>query len=159
MYSGGRETFPLFFAMRHITLADSPDAYTRCADIWLAASLDAHDFIPASFWHSAYPDMISRYLPSSTLFVSVEDGSINAFASICDGPNLAALFVDPAQQGKGIGTTLLAYVMARYPRLSLSVYAKNQRAFHFYQLQGFSIQCEQQCAHSGEVEYVMVSEA
>lgn len=42
-----------------------PDEYADLVDIWLEASLQAHDFIPDAFWHSQRDAMLNHYLPAA----------------------------------------------------------------------------------------------
>lgn len=37
-----------------------PDEYADLVDIWLEASLQAHDFIPEAFWHSQRDAMLNH---------------------------------------------------------------------------------------------------
>lgn len=45
-------------------------------------------------------------------------------------------------RSNGIGKALLDYAKSRKPRLDLSVYQKNERAFAFYQREQFIVQSE-----------------
>lgn len=40
-------------------------------EIWLSASLLAHDFIPASYWQEQFEVVRDRYLPISATYVFV----------------------------------------------------------------------------------------
>ena len=135
---------------------DRPEDYGLCADIWLESSLAAHDFIPASFWRDQRSMMAERYLPGSAVYLAIDEGSgrILGFAAL-DGPRLAALFVRPEDQGRGVGRTLLNYLFDRKDELSLAVYLKNGRAIAFYLRQGFESGETGVCPHTGEAEMTM----
>ena len=115
----------------------SSDA-TLLADIWLAASLRAHSFIPADYWRCNYHRMLAEYLPNSETHVLENRlGDPCGFISML-GRHIAALFVAPAEQGKGYGTDLLRHVQAQHSELTLHVYARNTDSVHFYEYHGFS---------------------
>lgn len=99
-------------------------------DIWLQASLKAHNFIDASFWQSQVDNMRNLYLPASETYVIERQSKVRGFYSLHDD-QLAALFVAPAFQAKGIGKQLLAHARAQRPVLSLAVYKDNTASCGF----------------------------
>ncbi|WP_086478866.1 N-acetyltransferase [Oceanospirillum sanctuarii] len=124
-------------------------------DIWLTASIKAHDFIPEAFWQEQLTAMAETYLPAAEVFVYEEEGRVTGFSALYDS-TLAALFVHPDYQGKGRGKSLLQHVIAHSEQpLSLSVYKANQPSVDFYRSQGFVIREESVCQHTGEPEYQM----
>lgn len=123
-------------------------------DIWLSASLKAHDFIEPAFWKSQTGNMRHIYLPAAETHVYEKDSEVMGFYAL-NGDTLAALFVKPEFQGQGIGKQLLAHAKSRRNRLTLSVYKENEPACRFYQAQGFKVLREQPDAHTGHPEYVM----
>ena len=125
-----------------------------CADIWLQASLAAHDFVPPDFWRKHLGAMKEQYLPASEVYLSKEEGTILGFAALYQGA-LEALFVRPAYWGKGVGSRLLRHVQNLHAELTLTVYSKNSRAVSFYLHHGFTVSKEQTCQHTGEPEVVM----
>ena len=125
--------------------------------LWLEASIEAHDFIPCAFWESAAEDMRTVYLPmSDEIVLHVDDatGEIDAFLAFV-GDFLAALFVAPAAQGRGLGSRLLRIAGRMHPELSLTVYKENSRAVAFYEKHGFRICGERVEAKTGAVEFLM----
>ena len=68
---------------------------------------------------------------------------------------LAALFVIPEVQGRGIGRSLMEYVKALHGEITLRVYVKNEHAVLFYEKLGYDIIEEQLDIETGEREYVM----
>ncbi|OXS28080.1 MAG: hypothetical protein BCS36_01780 [Desulfovibrio sp. MES5] len=140
-------------------LARSPADYAACADIWLEASLLAHDFVDPALWSAQREAMARHYLPASqvTLFRGA-DRPI-AFAAVCrpEGEDLlAALFVAPAYWRKGIGSALLRHVLGGRNRLRLDVYRANTGALAFYKSMGFAPVGESLCGHTGQLQIAML---
>lgn len=123
-------------------------------EIWLSASIKAHDFVSPSFWESQLADMRNIYLPSSTVYVYENNARVAGFYALAD-EHLAAIFVSPEQQGQGIGKAMMAHAKILSKNLTLSVYKDNQPSVNFYLSQGFTIASEQLCEHTGQVEYTM----
>ena len=123
-------------------------------DIWLTASIKAHDFVTPEFWESHVGNMRDIYIPASITYVYQVDGEVRGFYSLYEGI-LAAIFVSPQHQGCGIGKQLIQHAKLEYPNLSLNVYKENQATIEFYLSQGFSIVSEQTDEHTGHQEYTM----
>ena len=122
--------------------------------IWLEASIKAHNFIEKGFWESKVIDMREIYLPGSEIFVFEEDGMIKGFVALC-GENLAAIFVSPKEQGKGIGKQLVDKSKEVRKNLNLTVYKENRDSIEFYKKCGFKMIKEQIDIHTGHVEILM----
>ena len=122
--------------------------------LWLAASLNAHDFIAPEYWQSQVAAMRDDYLPNSETYVFERDGSIQGFVSLHEA-KLAALFVAPEAQGAGMGSQLLARVAQRHPVLQLRVYEKNPAAIRFYVQHGFRLLSIETDGETGERELLM----
>lgn len=125
-------------------------------DIWLSASIKAHDFVEASFWKSQVDNMINVYIPDSETYVYVEGLTIVGFYSL-HGNNLAAIFVSPEYQGHGFGKKLMAHAKNRRMIITLSVYKENRKSYQFYLAQGFKVISEQVEEHTGHMEYIMIT--
>lgn len=123
-------------------------------DIWLTASIKAHDFVVPEFWESQVANMRDLYIPASTTYVYQVDGEVRGFYSLYGGI-LAAIFVSTEHQGCGIGKQLIHHAKLECPNLSLNVYKENQATIEFYLSQGFSIVSEQVDEHTGHQEYTM----
>lgn len=80
-------------------------------DIWLEASIKAHDFIAPEFWKSQVCNMRNIYLPASQTYVYLNGGQVRGFYSLHEGV-LAAIFVSPTEQGCGIGKQLMTHAVA-----------------------------------------------
>ena len=123
-------------------------------NIWLTASIKAHNFIAPEFWESQVGNMRDIYLPASQTYVFQVDGEVRGFYSLYEGI-LAAIFVSTEYQGSGIGKQLIHHAKLECPNLSLNVYKENQATIQFYLSQGFSIVSEQVDEHTGHQEYTM----
>ncbi|QOR39570.1 GNAT family N-acetyltransferase [Billgrantia diversa] len=126
----------------------------QLVDIWLRASLLAHDFIPASFWHERADAMASTYLPGAETYILEAAGRPIGFAAL-NGEHLEALFIDPEVQSFGHGTHLMAHAMGQRERITLCVYSRNVRAVSFYRRLGFRVVEERREPLSGENEILM----
>lgn len=126
--------------------------------IWLAASLEAHDFVPAEFWHADHRVMTAELLPGCHGYVHETDGEIDGFVVLGSGERrnyMGALFVSPHRQSRGIGTRLLDHVKAIRNPLETSAYKQNRRALRFYRARGFRVTGETTCEHTGCEEYTL----
>ena len=110
--------------------------------IWLQANLDAHVFIPASFWRGHF-EIVRDMLPQAELYVHENEATrqIDGFIGLTEN-HIEGIFVVKSARSKGIGKALLEYVKSRKPRLTLGVYQKNQRALAFYRREQFVVQSE-----------------
>ena len=123
-------------------------------EIWLAASIQAHDFVPESFWRSDLNTMTTVILPhpKTTGFVYVDHDTIDGFISM-GGNRVGCLFVKPERQGKGIGSALLNIVKQQHNTILLAVYQQNLRARRFYKMHGFYVTGESTCKETGCPEF------
>ncbi len=129
--------------------------FDRLVDIWLEASVSAHDFIPRERWAAHTDDMKNVYLPASETWLCRVGERIVGFVSLV-GDRIEALFVDPLEQGRGYGGMLLRFAQERHPRLSLSVFSQNRRAVKFYEAAGFAMVEERIEERTGQPELEMV---
>lgn len=132
-----------------------PDEIPQLADIWLRASLRAHDFIPAAFWESCHDPMVEEHLPGAEELLVLEvEGRVIGFAAL-NGERLEALFIDPEVQSYGHGSRLMAHAMSHHSRLTLCVFSRNVRAVSFYRRLGFQVVEERIEPLTGEAETLM----
>ena len=110
--------------------------------IWLNGNLDAHPFIPASFWTDHF-ETVRDMLPQAELYVHENEAprQIDGFIGLTEN-HIEGIFVAKSARSKGIGRALLEYAKSRRPRLDLSVYQKNERALAFYRREQFIVQSE-----------------
>jgi ribosomal protein S18 acetylase RimI-like enzyme len=78
------------------------------------------------------------------LWVAEDGGRLLGFLGIeysanLDAPVLERLYVEPADQGRGVGTALLDQAKALRPELYLWVFQKNTGAIRFYERHGFRL--------------------
>ncbi len=123
-------------------------------EIWLNASVQAHDFVSAEFWESQLDNMRNIYIPSSETYVYEVESKVIGFYALYEN-KLAAIFVASERQGEGIGKQLLSHAKAQRTVLSLSVYKENQASCQFYLSQGFKVVSEQLDEHTGHPELTM----
>ena len=124
--------------------------------IWLHGNLDAHAFIPASFWEAHF-EMVRDMLPQAELYVHEDAGTrqIDGFIGLT-GNHIEGIFVAESARSKGVGKALLEYAKSRKPSLTLSVYQKNERALAFYQREQFTVQSEGIDEDTNEAELQML---
>lgn len=67
------------------------------------------------------------------------DNAIVGFISILEEQLVGALFVEPSFHGKEVGKLLMNHAQQHYKALTLEVYQRNLRAYHFYRKQGFVV--------------------
>ena len=129
------------------------DAVTQ---IWLHGNLDAHAFIPASFWTEHF-EMVRNLLPQAELYVHENETTqqIDGFIGLTEN-HIEGIFVAKAARSKGIGKALLDYAKSRKPRLDLSVYQKNERALAFYRREQFAVHSEGIDEDTNEAEIQML---
>lgn len=123
-------------------------------DIWLTTSIDAHGFIEREFWESNVSAMRDVYLPSAEVYVNEDRGMVNGFIALVDN-SVAALFVSPSTQGKGIGTQLLNKAKELRGTLELCVYKDNLKSFEFYRKHLFAAEGEHMDSKTGCIQILM----
>lgn len=129
------------------------DDLEQVMELWLATNISAHDFISAKYWHANYA-LVKKMLPQANIWVYEKNNEIWGFIGLQDA-YIAGIFVADKAQGKGIGSELLAKAKQQKSQLSLTVYAKNERALNFYQRADFTVVNEQLDETTGQVEYLM----
>jgi GNAT superfamily N-acetyltransferase len=119
--------------------ATAPDA-PAVAGVWWRSRLAAVPAIPAPVHDEAD---VGRWVadvlvPGGGTWVALEDGRVVAMLSLSPGW-VDQLYVDPAQQGHGVGTRLLEFAMQRSPGgLDLWAFQANTAARRFYERHGFT---------------------
>lgn len=123
-------------------------------DIWLQASIKAHNFVKKEFWKSKVKDMRDIYIPSSETYIYEDEGRVKGFIALHED-TLAAMFVLPDCQGTGIGKQLMAKAIEIRKSLKLTVYKDNHKSIEFYDKCGFKVEAEQIDGHTGHPELLM----
>ncbi len=142
--------------MYEIRKATSND-FNELTRIWLQASIKAHHFIPASYWESNTTKMQEIYLPMSEVYIAEDTINIYGFIALVED-TVAAIFVSPEHQTKGIGKQLISYAQDMRSRLELNVYQENKNSVKFYLASGFRIINEGLDTATNAKEYVMLWE-
>lgn len=115
----------------------SAEELTTVTNIWLEGNTKAHDFIPTSYWLNNY-DLVKSMLAQANLYLQTIDQQIVGFAGLNDS-YIAGIFIKDHYQRQGLGHDLLIHLKTQFSQLTLSVYAKNQKAYHFYLKQEFQV--------------------
>ncbi|MBM1144879.1 N-acetyltransferase [Alcanivorax sp. ZXX171] len=123
-------------------------------EIWLSASVKAHNFIAPAFWKSKIGMMRDVYIPASETLVYEAEGEVVGFYSLYEN-NLAAIFVRPGSQGEGLGSALIYDAKNRRKKIQLTVYKDNIPSIRFYEKHGFNLLGEQIDEHTGHSELIM----
>jgi len=131
--------------------------FNELTKIWLQASIKAHHFIPASYWESNTTKMQEIYLPMSEVYIAEDAINIYGFIALVED-TVAAIFVSPEHQAKGIGKQLISYAQEMRSRLELNVYQENKNSIKFYLASGFRIINEGLDTATNAKEYVMLWE-
>lgn len=124
----------------------------RLMAIWLAGNLEAHPFVPATYWRTNAA-AVREALQQATLFGAYEGNTLVGFAGL-QGDYLAGLFVDAPARRHGVGTALLQAVQAAVPHGRLGVYVANTNAVTFYRRAGLTV-AKRQATPAGADEYIM----
>lgn len=108
----------------------------RLSSIWHDASQQAHPFLGVQRLREQRALIETVYLPNSETWVACQSGKPIGFIGLLDNL-IGGLFVDPKQQGSGVGRALIAHALKLKGDLHLEVYADNKKAVAFYQKLGF----------------------
>jgi len=127
----------------------------RVMEIWIKATIKAHNFISEEYWNENYSVVRDQYIPMSNTYVYVEGDEIKGFISIINEEFIGAVFVDIDCQGKGIGSKLINHVKEKYDRLELAVYKDNEKSVYFYKKVGFEVLREELNDETNKIEYIM----
>ena len=124
-------------------------------DLWLSANMDAHAFIPASYW-AEHAGQVRTQLPRAEVYVCQQDAAapIDGFIGI-NGTHIEGLFVKKACRSKDVGRQLLTHAKQLKPRLTLCVYRQPPKALSFYEREGVAILSEDTDGSTGEKELFM----
>ena len=130
----------------------------RIVDIWLSASILAHDFIEYSFWHNKVGKLLHE-LSLSKAYVYADDDHLVGFLSlkiVDEGKAyINELFIDPRFQRKGYGSKLLQLAKDLYTALELHVYQLNTDTIKFYRDRGFRDDGRHQERETGQFKLKM----
>ena len=137
--------------------ASRPEDMEEIVEIWLLASLQAHDFVDASCWWQAQEELRTRYLDHARIWVFEERGELLGFMALVDD-YLAALFVRPDRQGRGVGHALLQEAKQQGGALHTRVFAGNGPGVRIYRRHGIGVGNEVSDPLTGHPQYEMHSQ-
>ena len=83
-----------------------PSDIEAVAEIWLAANLDAHSFIPADYWRDNFAP-VKAALAEAEVYIYEDAGGIEGFIGL-SGEHIEGLFINAPARSHGIGRRLLA---------------------------------------------------
>ena len=129
----------------------APSDINCVMDIWLDENVEAHSFIPQSYWTDHYETVKAEILRAE-VYVYEADDTIIGFVGVV-GNYIAGLFVKQQHRATGVGTELLTHLKRLKSSLVLHVYAENKSAVAFYEKMGFQITSNREDANAGQVEY------
>lgn len=122
-------------------------------NIWLKSNLEAHSFIPASYWEN-HLEYMKEVLPQAELYVFEIEKQVVAFVGL-DNDYIAGIFVRQDFRSQGIGKQLLDFLKNTHTHLCLNVYEQNRKALQFYVREGFQITKEGMDTENQEKELFM----
>lgn len=141
-----------------------PDDLDAVMQLWLSSTIAAHPFVTEQYWHESASLVRETYLPAARTWVylsqevplepTASGNAIVGFISILEEQLVGALFVDQFHYGKGVGKILMDGVQQHYKALTLEVYQKNHRAYHFYRKQGFIVTAR---AYNAETKNIILT--
>lgn len=112
------------------------------ARVWFDAGIKAYPYLPdfqaltPTSAEQVFADVIAA---QGDICVYELKGRICGFIAL-QGSYIDRLYVDPAHQGKGIGSALLNHAKSNHPDyLSLHTHQANQNARAFYEQAGFTV--------------------
>ncbi len=112
----------------------------RLLEVWEAAVRASHDVLDEHDIQVLKPLLISHYLaPLQLTCIRAADGQVSGFLGYAAG-KVELLFVDPAEQGRGIGKALLEDAISRLGAAQVDVHEQNPRALQFYSSLGFRVE-------------------
>lgn len=110
-------------------------------EVYLSATIPGQSFLPERFWRESVPEIRDVLMPIAETWVLEDGDRVVAFASLLDdgqgGRLIGGLFTRPDYQSRGYGAALVNHVGALHDRLSVEVFAANERAHAFYLRCGF----------------------
>jgi putative acetyltransferase len=115
-----------------------PEDYPRVVEVWEASVRATHHFVSESDIEFFRP-WVRAELPNVDLAcVRDPNGVVAGFIAIAHG-KVEMLFIHPDWRGKGIGRTLIEYVVSERGATALDVNEQNDQALGFYLRMGFEV--------------------
>lgn len=127
--------------------------HERVMEIWLSSNLEAHGFIRREYWQDCFGG-VSEAISLAEVYTALSGGEIVGFIGLNEG-HIEGIFVDGGHRSEGVGKSLIDFAKELYPKLSLCVYEKNERAVDFYRREGFLPIRKKPDISTGETEILM----
>ena len=122
--------------------------------VWDKAEAEAHPFLPQDVRDQVRKDVRVVYLPHAEPWVIEQGGQPVGFIAMI-GAEIGGLFLDPLQQGKGLGRQLVDHVVGLKGPLTVEVFQDNKIGLPFYERYGFVVTGEGAFEGSGHATYKM----
>lgn len=110
--------------------------YPAIMRVWEAAVRHTHDFLAEADIQALREQLPEQILPGLTLYGVTRQNRLCGFIGIADD-SIEALFIDPVDQGCGIGSQLLVFAVTCLHCCRVEVNEQNPAAMEFYQKHGF----------------------
>jgi GNAT superfamily N-acetyltransferase len=143
--------------IRRATPADAPAIAAVQARAWRHAYADIVEPERMPDPEHRAPLFAERIAAGNEVFVWDQDGRVAGFAAL-EGPELRAIYVEPAAQGAGVGSALLAAAVealrsAGHGEAFLWAFEANGLARAFYERRGWELVPGEQHRLAPEVRY------
>jgi len=122
--------------------------------IWDNAEPLAHPFLSDDVRDQVRKDMRNIYLPNAETWVLESEGAPIGFIAMI-GTEIGGLFLDPSEQGKGLGLHMVDHIVAIKGPLTVEVFKDNKIGLPFYQRYGFLVTGEGAFDASGDETFKM----
>ena len=112
------------------------DEGLRMVEIWRAAVDATHDFLTPED-RIAIDEEVQGFLPSTPLWVAVDESDRALGFMLLDDDRMEALFVDSAYRHQGVGRALVGHALQLQSAITTEVNEQNAQAVGFYEHLGF----------------------
>lgn len=126
--------------------------------IWDRAEPLAHPFLSDEVREQVRRDTVNIYLPNAETWVLENDGAPVGFIAMI-GTEIGGLFLDPSEQGKGLGRQMVDHIVAIKGPLTVEVFKDNKIGLPFYERYGFVVTGEGVFDASGDETFKMAMPA
>ena len=121
---------------------------------WRLATELAHPFLTKVFLDSEEIALRERYIVATEIWVTEIDQKVVGFIALM-GNQIAALFLDPAFHGRGLGTAMTDKAVLEKGLLSVDVFKENTIGQKFYEAYGFKKTGEYVFEQTGNITFKM----
>lgn len=122
--------------------------------IWDHAEALAHPFLSTEVRDQVRKDIRNMYLPNAETWVLEYEGAPVGFIAMID-KEIGGLFLEPSQQGKGMGRQMVDHVVSLKGPLKVEVFKDNKIGLPFYKRYGFEVTGEGAFGVTGDETFKM----